>query len=149
MIITRVKKNSLNRKWNTLLVFGKEDIDEIDNLVKYLWRSVDILIISKNIDDKVVLDKLNSLVDEGNIYWFEDMKKELILFEYSDVNSWKLKTMLIVPPKVVKKKSLFIGYNVETLVIPKNLKELDKDNIIERHLFPIMAARKGSEIIYL
>lgn len=96
------------------------------------------------------MGKLAGLLSlDSKTYSFEDMKKELILFEYTDVHSWHLKTMLIVPPKLVKRKSLFIGYNVDTLVIPKNLKELDKDNILERHLFPIMAARKGTEIIYL
>lgn len=34
MIITRVTKNGLKSKWKTLLVFGKEDIDELDSLVK-------------------------------------------------------------------------------------------------------------------
>lgn len=146
MILKFVTKKSLSNKSYTLLVFGEDDI--IDELFIKVSGTVDILIVSDKIVDVGVLNKLLSLLSIiGKFYVYESMKKELKFYYILD--DYIQRCILIVPPKVVKRKSLFIGYNIDQLVIPKNIKDLDKENTLERYLFPVMNARVGSEIIYL
>lgn len=99
------------------------------------------MIVSNKIVD--VLGKLLSLLDaRGKFYVYEEMKNEM-RFYFND------RTLLIVLPKLVKRKSLFIGYTIDRVVIPNNIKDLDNKDTLERYLFPVMNVRKGTEIIYL